>query len=119
MEFSHRLLAFLQRYLSSVCRPLQSVVSTLEYWALEACWTTCGYRKPTAEDAAFVAENVTIMFKSFERQKQARALVKSIWKYYPGVRIVIADDSATPLTLSSQHDENDLKISPNAVQFRA
>ena len=62
-------------------------------------WALRGYRKPSAEEAAFVTENVTIVFKSFERQKQAMALVKSIWEYYPGVRIVIADDSAKPLEI--------------------
>lgn len=110
MEFSHRLLAFLQRYLSPVCRPVQSVVSAIEYWLLEAWWVLRGFRKPSAEDVAYVAENVTIMFKSFERQKQARALVKSIWKYYPGVRIVIADDSATPLTVPDYPQGSNLKI---------
>ena len=102
MEFSHRLLSFFQRYLSFVCRPIQSVVSALEYWSLNIWWALCGHRKPSEEDAAFVAENVTIMFKSFERQKQAMALVRSIWKFYPGVRIVIADDSASPLTIPVQ-----------------
>ena len=110
MEFSHRLLAFLQRNLSAVCRPIQSVVSALEYWLLEAWWALRGCRKPSAEDIAYVAENVTIMFKSFERQKQARALVKSIWKYYPRVRIVIADDSATPLTVPDYPQGSNLKI---------
>ncbi len=110
MEFSHRLLAFLQLNLSPVCRPIQTLVAAIEYWLLEAWWTISGYRKPSAEDVAFVAENVTIMFKSFERQKQARALVKSIWKYYPGVRIVIADDSATPLTVPSLPGKKIIKI---------
>lgn len=110
MEFSHRLLAFLQRNLSAVCRPVQSVVSAIEYWLLETWWAIRGFRKPSSDDVAFVAKNVTIMFKSFERQKQARALVKSIWKYYPGVRIVIADDSATPLTVPDCSDVSKLKI---------
>ena len=110
MEFSHKLLAFFQRYFSPICRPIQSVVAMVEYWLLEAWWAVRGYRKPTAEDVSFVAENVTIMFKSFERQKQARALVKSIWKYYPGVRIVITDDSAKPLEISSQSGEDKIQI---------
>lgn len=78
MEFAHRLLAFLQRNLSPVCRPIQTVVAAIEYWSLEVWWAILDYRKPSSEDVAFVAENVTIMFKSFERQKQARALVRSI-----------------------------------------
>lgn len=110
MELSHRFLAFLQRNLSPICRPIQSVVSAIEYWLLETWWAIRGFRKPSSEDIAFVAENVTIMFKSFERQKQARALVRSIWKYYPGVRIVIADDSAIPLTIPECSEVRDLKI---------
>ena len=70
MDFSHKLLAFFQRHFSAICRPVQAVVAMVEYWALEAWWTLRGYRKPTSEDVSFVAENVTIMFKSFERQKQ-------------------------------------------------
>ena len=102
MEFSHKLLSLFQRHFSAICRPVQSVVAMIEYWVLEAWWAARGYRRPTAEDVSFVAENVTIMFKSFERQKQARALVKSIWKYYPGVRIVIADDSSKPLEIPGE-----------------
>ena len=110
MEFSHKLLAFFQRYFSPICRPIQSVVAMVEYWVLEAWSALRGFRKPTAEDVSFVAENVTIMFKSFERQKQVRALVKSIWKYYPGVRIVIADDSAKPLEIPGQSGEDKIQI---------
>ncbi len=110
MEFSHRLLAFFQRNLSAVCRPIQFGVAAIEYWLLEAWWILRDFQKASAEEVAYVAENVTIMFKSFERQKQARALVKSIWKYYPGVRIVITDDSATPLTVPEYPDVGNLKI---------
>lgn len=110
MEFSHKLLAFFQRYFSPICRPIQSVVAMVEYWSLEALWAVRGFRKPTAADVSFVAEIVTIMFKSFERQKQARALVRSIWKYYPGVRIVIADDSSTPLVIPGQAGDDKIKI---------
>ena len=110
MEFSHKLLAFFQRHFSTICRPIQSVVAMVEYWSLEVWWTLRGYRKPSAADVSSVADNVTIIFKSFERQKQARALVKSIWKYYPRVRIVIADDSSKPLEIPSQSDDDKIKI---------
>lgn len=110
MEFSHKLLAFFQRHFSIICRPIQSVVAMVEYWSLEAWWAVRGFRKPTAADVSFGADNVTIMFKSFERQKQAQALVKSIWKYYPGVRIVIADDSAKPLEIPGQAGDDKIKI---------
>ena len=99
-------------------------MAMVEYWALEAWWTLRGYRKPTSEEVSFVAENVTIMFKSFERQKQARALVKSIWKYYPGVRIVIADDSSKPLEIiglagDERKDTGDNKITIIQMPFNS
>ena len=43
------------------------------------------------------------MFKSFERQRQAKELYKSIRKYYPGAMVVIADDSQQPLTLEDDN----------------
>lgn len=110
MGTAHRFLSFFQRYFSAVCRPVQSAAAMIEYWLLDAWWMLRGFRKPSAKDVAYVADNVTIMFKSFERQKQARALVRSIWKYYPGVRIVIADDSAKPLEISSQSGEDKIQI---------
>ena len=110
MGTAHRFLSFFQRYFSAVCRPVQSAAAMIEYWLLDAWWMLRGFRKPSAKDVAYVADNVTIMFKSFERQKQARALVKSIWKYYPGVRIVIADDSSKPLEISSQSGEDKIQI---------
>ena len=106
MELSRRLLVLLQRNLSPVCRPIQSVASLLEYRLLEIWWVLRGFPKPSAEDAALIASNVTFMFKSFERQKQARALYRSIRKYYPGVRVVVADDSSKPLVL----DDNNCTI---------
>lgn len=71
----------------------------LRYWLLDFWWSLIGYRKPSADDAALVAANVTFIFKSFERQKQARELFRSIRKYYPEVRVAVADDSSTPLEL--------------------
>ena len=99
MFFYHRLLSILRRYLSPVCRPIQSVAAAIEYRLLDIWWALKGFRKPSADDAAFVRENVTFMFKSFERQRQARALVRSISQFYPETRIVIADDSSKPLEI--------------------
>ena len=62
-----------------------------------------GYRKPSVEDIELVVLNVTFIYKSFERQRQAKALFKSIIKYYPGVRVVIADDSSKPLELEGEN----------------
>ena len=97
------ILSFLQKDFSAICYPLQMAFSLVEYRLLDLYWALKGYRKPSAEDVALVASNVTFMFKSFERQKQAKALYKSIGKYYPGVRIVIADDSSKPLELEGEN----------------
>lgn len=59
---------------------------------------------PTAEQAHEVTQNVTFMFKSFERQKQAKKLYKNIQKHYPGAKVVIADDSKVPLEIKTKHN---------------
>ena len=53
----------------------------------------------SAEDIRNVEENVTFIYKSFNRQKLAKRLYKSIRSYYPKARIIIADDSKEPLDL--------------------
>lgn len=67
-------------------------------------WRLAGEKKPTAQQAQLVAERVTFMFKSFERQKQAKMLYKNIQKYYPGTRVVIADDSKIPLEINAKQN---------------
>jgi (N-acetylneuraminyl)-galactosylglucosylceramide N-acetylgalactosaminyltransferase len=41
-------------------------------------------------------DNVTIMIKAFERPKCLERLLKSIDKFYPGIKIIVADDSRVP-----------------------
>lgn len=101
-----RILFFLQNHFSAICYPLQGVLAAFEYLLYDFWWSLRGFKKPSVEDAALVASNVTFMFKSFERQKQAKELYKSIRKYYPEAMIVIADDSQKPLTL----EDDNLKI---------
>lgn len=55
------------------------------------------------DDVKNVEENVTFIFKSFNRQRMARRLYDSIRAYYPGAAIVIADDSAAPLEIPGAH----------------
>ena len=105
----HPLLSFLQRNLSAVCRPLQTAFAAVEYRLLDFWWAMKGYKKPTAEDAALVAREANFIFKSFERHRQARELVRSIRKYYPGARIVIADDSSKPLVIDPEKG-NDVTV---------
>lgn len=53
----------------------------------------------SAEDVRNVEENVTFVFKSFNRQDQAKQLYRCIKAYYPNAAIIIADDSRKPLDL--------------------
>lgn len=74
-------------------------VSKFEYWYFNSNWKRAGWKKPDQPQIDFVRKNVTIIFKSFERQKMAKRLYKNIQSYYPGVRVIIADDSSKPLDL--------------------
>ena len=51
------------------------------------------------EDVRAVEENVTFIFKSFNRQRQAKRLYYNIKAYYPNANVIIADDSGGPLNL--------------------
>ena len=56
-------------------------------------------------DIENVEQNVTFLYKSFERQNQAKRLYKCLRRYYPKVKIVIADDSSMPLVIDKK-DQN-------------
>ena len=74
-----------------------------EYYVLSAGWFLKGGRRPDREQAAKVAKNVTFIYKSFERQYMAKRLFASIQRYYPGARVIIADDSRIPLRIDSKY----------------
>ena len=67
-------------------------------------WLT-GHRKPNKEEAAQVALQVTFIYKSFERQTMAKKLYRCIQRYYPGAKVIIADDSKIPLALDAPYAE--------------
>lgn len=54
-------------------------------------------------DRKNVEENVTFIFKSFNRQKLAKRVYDSIISYYPAAAVIIADDSAEPLAIPGAH----------------
>ena len=85
--------------MSPVAAYVFQLVSNLEYRYFTKKWERQGWKKPDQTEIDFVRENVTIIFKSFERQKMAKRLYKNIQSYYPGVRVIIADDSSKPLDL--------------------
>ncbi len=75
----------------------------IEYAFMRIKWYLQGGKMPNSEDAALVRENVTFVFKSFERKRSAKRLYKNICKYYPDVRVIIADDSKIPLELNGDN----------------
>lgn len=91
--------------LSGPAKITYSLLISLRYYLLRLKWFISGAPKPTEEDVALIKDNVTIIFKSFERQQMAKRLYQNIQAYYPGVRVIIADDSAKPLELQGEHLE--------------
>lgn len=74
-------------------------VACIEYHFFAIKWWLAGAKKPDTETVQFMCEHVTVIYKSFERQKMAKRLYKNIQAYYPGIRVIIADDSSKPLNL--------------------
>lgn len=85
--------------LSPIMAYVFQFISNLEYRHFTKKWERQGWKKPDQSEIDFVRENVTIIYKSFERQKMAKRLYRNIQSYYPGVRVIIADDSSKPLDL--------------------
>ena len=79
--------------------------STLRYHFVCFIGVLTGRHKPGKEDAAMVASQVTFIYKSFERQRMATKLYSCIPKYYPGAKVIIADDSKIPLALNEPYVE--------------
>ena len=86
-----------------VLSALDRTITFLEYCLFHIYWILLGAKKPNAEAVQDVIENVTFIFKSFERQHMAKRLYKNIQSYYPGVRVIIADDSAKALELQGEN----------------
>lgn len=82
---------------------LWQFLSWVEYGFLRVKWALTGEKSPGLEETKLLREECTIVFKSFERQKMAKRLYKNIQKYYPGIRVIIADDSEKPLDLQDEY----------------
>lgn len=85
--------------LSPIALYIFRFVSNLEYIYFTKKWEQKGWKKPNQSEIDLVRENVTIIFKSFERQQMAKRLYRNIQSYYPGVCVIIVDDSSKPLDL--------------------
>lgn len=68
-------------------------------------WKITGAPKASKEDICNVINNVTFIYKSFERQSMAKRLYRNIQKMYPGAKVIIADDSKTPLRIKRENLE--------------
>ena len=89
-----------------ICGPLSPIasiafgfISSYEYRHFTKKWKSQGWKKPNQDEIDFVRKNVTVIFKSFERQKMGKRLYENLQDYYPGISVIIADDSSTPLGL--------------------
>lgn len=89
--------------LSGIFSCIYQIAATVEYSALKLSWKFSGTKKIDEQDAALMRENVTVIFKSFERQHLAKRLYHNIQKYYPGVKVIIADDSKEALDLKDDY----------------
>lgn len=94
-----------QSRISGIFAFLLNAAMLFQYHLLCTGGTIRGKRKPSKEEVRAVAENVTFIFKSFERQKMARRLYYNIQRYYPGTKVIIADDSKKPLEIEDAHAE--------------
>lgn len=99
-----RVIRYLRKAWKGPFAPVFSLIWNVSVWVqygfLIAWWSVLNAPKPTPEQQQFFRDNVTFIYKSFERQSMAKRLYKSIQSYYPGVRVIIADDSSSPLNLS-------------------
>lgn len=89
--------------LSIVFKTVANIVAKAEYYIYDFICFIKGYQMPSITEKKYVRENVTFIYKSFERQKMATELYKSIQRFYPGTRVVIADDSRKPLKISGKY----------------
>ena len=76
-----------------VARPLYNglIATTLGWEQL------LGHPAIAAGDQAFINDKLTAVIKTFERPKTLRRLLKSIRALYPGLRIIVVDDSKAPV----------------------
>lgn len=100
---------FFKKLLYGKLNPLFSfllrILMDTEYAILNIIWFLKGGRKPNKAEQKEMATKVTVIFKSFERQSLAKGLYRNIRRYYPDIKIIIADDSEIPLELEDKNLE--------------
>lgn len=88
---------------SGLLSPFSNAVMELQCRFFQLKWKLQKAPMPSPEDIALIRENVTFIYKSFQRQRLAKQLFWNIQSYYPGVQVIIADDSAKPLVSDSPY----------------
>lgn len=100
---------FIKRIVFGPLAPVFSVLwiiaANAQLFLYNLKWKITKAPMPTEEDIALVCDNVTFIFKSFQRQKQAKKLCRNLQRYYPGVKILVADDSKKPLVIKGNRAE--------------
>lgn len=86
----------------NVFKTLYDLLIVAEYHILCIIWSIDSPHI-TIQQRKHIAENVTFIYKSFERQYMAKRLFRSIQKYSPGAKVIIADDSSKPLKIRSPY----------------
>lgn len=102
--YVEKLFRKLRKYrFAAILSPLSKGVMELQCRFFRLKWKLQKAPMPTPEDIALIRENVTFIYKSFQRQRLARELYHNIQQYYPGVQVIVADDSAKPLQIKGDH----------------
>lgn len=98
-----RIRSFLRRVTHGPLEPLffitWDIITRTQISLFRLKWVLTKAPIPTREQQLLVQKNVTFIFKSFQRHPMARRLYRNIQRFYPGTRVIIADDSSTPLRL--------------------
>ena len=88
---------------SFILSPFFKFFCKCQYAFLCLKWKLSGNKKPDESEIKMVCENVTFIYKSFERQGMAKRLYRNIKAYYPDAKVIIADDSKRPLKLKGEN----------------
>lgn len=86
--------------LSPLFFSLYEIAVFFRYHGLLLKWKLQGAYLPAKVQQELVRQKATFIFKSFQRQRMSKRLYRNIQHFYPGVRVIIADDSRKPLNLN-------------------
>ncbi len=88
-----------------ILSPLNCIIVHTQIFFLHIIWFLTGKKKSDEKTVQLVKDQVTFIYKSFERQKMAKRLYQNIQSYYPGVKMIVSDDSEKPLEIDGEYVE--------------